>query len=110
MDFLRQLLSPDVAGFLALFALFAPLALIPLHRYGRWWSKLLWMLGSQASWAFVALYAWVRELRYPQGLLAEFPLTDAVGWWTFVFPWVVYLLYRATHLPPHPPAPPPSPQ
>ena len=37
-------------------------------------------------------------------------LTDAVGWWTFVFPWVVYLLYRATHLPPHPPAPPPSPQ
>jgi len=108
VEFLRQLMGPGVAGVASLLVLFVPLALILLHRSGRWWSKLLWMLASQASWAFVGLYAWVRLVRYPEAtlspdqqaqLLTEFPLTDAIGWWTFVFPWVVYLLFRATHLP-----------
>lgn len=107
MEILRQLFSPNLRGGVNAALLFLPPLLILFCRRARWWSRLLWALSTQLSWGFVLLYAWVREQRYLEGenpigqaqMLSEFPLTDAIGWWSFVFPWMVYLLFRATHLP-----------
>ncbi|HSW11586.1 MAG TPA: hypothetical protein VLI06_02030 [Solimonas sp.] len=109
MELLRQLLTPDLRGFGNALLLFLPPLLILGNTRARWWSRLLWMLATQLAWAFVALYAWVRAQRYLEGeaaldsaqRLAELPpLSDAIGWWSYAFPWLVYLLFRATHLPP----------
>lgn len=101
MELLQLLFPATLRGALDALLLFLPPLLILINRRARWWSRLLWLLATQLCWLFVLVYAWVREQRYvgdPQ--LAAFPLADAIGWWSFAFPWMVYLLFRATHPPP----------
>lgn len=101
MDLLAPLFPNFPRGLLNLLLLFLPLALIAICPRARWWSRLLWASVSQLAWLFVGLYAWVRLARYADpALLQEYPLSDALGWWSFAFPWMVYLVFRATHLPP----------
>lgn len=108
MELLSQLLTANLRGLVNALLLFLPPLLVLACSRARWWSRLLWALATQLAWAFVALYAWVRAQRYLEGetvleqaqRLSEHPLGDAVGWWTFAFPSLVYLLFRATHLPP----------
>ncbi|PPE73851.1 hypothetical protein C3942_10640 [Solimonas fluminis] len=100
MELLSQLFPLAPRGLLNALLLFLPPLLILFHPSARWWSRLLWLAATQLCWLFVGLYAWVRLQRYlgdPQ--MAEFPLADAIGWWSFVFPWMVYLVFRATHPP-----------
>jgi hypothetical protein len=64
-------------------------------------KKLLWMLASQLPWGFALLYTWVWQQRYAgvevaPPTLGGLVLTGAVGWWTYAFPWAVYLWFRAT--------------
>ncbi|AXQ30950.1 hypothetical protein D0B54_20700 [Solimonas sp. K1W22B-7] len=107
MELLSQLFPATARGLLhALLMFLPPLLLLADHR-ARWWSRLLWALATQLCWLFVLLYAWVRQQRYlgdPQ--LAEFPLAEAIGWWSYAFPWMVYLVFRAMHPPAVKPAPP----
>lgn len=70
-----------------------PALFILFSRRSRWWAKLIWAVVSQLPLLFVSLYAWVWNQRYGA---TEANLEDALGWWTFAFPWAVYLLYRAT--------------
>lgn len=100
MELLSQLFPLAPRGLLNALLLFLPPLLILFHPSARWWSRLLWLAATQLCWLFVGLYAWVRLQRYlgdPQ--MVEFPLADAIGWWSFVFPWMVYLVFRATHPP-----------
>lgn len=96
MDLLAQLFPATPRGLLNALLLFLPPLLILFQPRLRWWSRLLWLAATQLCWLFVAVYAWVRLQRYvgdPQ--MAEFPLADAIGWWSFAFPWMVYLVFRA---------------
>jgi len=99
MELLSQLLTADLRGLANALLLFLPPLLILTCPRARGWSRLLWALATQLSWGFVAVYAWVRAQRYVEGVEVP-PLSDAIGWWSFAFPWLVYLLFRATHLPP----------
>lgn len=102
MELLQLLFPASPAGFLNGLLMFLPTLLVLFDRRARWWSRLLWLLSTQLCWLFVLVYAWVREQRYvgdPQ--LAAFPLSEAIDWWSYVFPWTVYLVFRATH-PPQP--------
>lgn len=105
LELLAQLLPATPRGVLNAFMLFLPPLLILLDRRARWWSRGLWLLGTQLCWLFVGLYAWVRVLRYTgDAQMAEFPLADAIGWWSYAVPWMVYLVFRATHPPPAKPS------
>jgi hypothetical protein len=86
--------------------LLLPPLFILCSRRASWWTKPLWVLATQLPWAFALLYTWVWHQRYgdaappqgaaPQTLLGDWVHADAIGWWTYAFPWAVYLLYRAT--------------
>lgn len=100
MELLAQLFPATPRGLLNAVLMFLPGLLILPDRRARWWSRGLWMLATQLCWLFVVLYAWVRLQRYtgdPE--MAEFPLAEAIGWWSYAFPWMVYLVFRATHPP-----------
>lgn len=95
------LLHPNVwlrAGALALILL--PPLFILFSRRAALLAKLAWALCSQLPWLFALVYTWVWQQRYEGGdtpdLLTGWALPGAIGWWTYAFPWAVYLLYRAT--------------
>jgi hypothetical protein len=86
---------------LAILLLALPPLFILLSRRARVAAKLAWLVASQLPWGFALLYTWVWEQRYAGAggdapMLGATVLADAVGWWTYAFPWAIYLLYRAT--------------
>jgi hypothetical protein len=108
MESLVTLFPATASGALNLLLLFLPVLLIALCPRARWWSRLLWASATQLGWVFVGLYAGLRLWIYGEPALAsaeslqllqEHPLAEAIGWWSFAFPWMVYLVFRATHLP-----------
>lgn len=94
----NQLLLSDyvVARAMAAALVLLPALLILLSRRARLPAKLAWILVSQLPWVFAAVYLWVWQTLYDPGQAPAKPLAGAVGWWTYAFPWGVYLLYRAT--------------
>ena len=78
-----------------------PTVFILLSRRASILKKLLWIVMSQLPWGFALLYTWVWQERYASAVMEPptiggIVLADAVGWWTYAFPWAVYLWFRAT--------------
>jgi hypothetical protein len=100
MDAQWLLTENPVLRTVAVLLIALPTLFVLVSRRASLWTKPWWALATQLAWGFALLYTWVWQQRYadsaaPQ-MLGGLVLEDAIGWWTYAFPWAVYLLFRAT--------------